>query len=336
MSSTTVFRDTQNAGLVPARGTYPAAANKMFPKGTIVQRDASGRATPGAASNGFPAVGVSNASYNNLTGSEFGGGAGAINVEVLAGVWGFDYTGTPLPGQTVWVADNQTVTDTAGSNGVAGVCVEVRDGQCYVWMGPHVAELFSDDSALSSTVTTLGEDVDALQANALTAQACIPVPLSAFRIYASGVAVPAFSAGVADGFDPTAESLGIRFNDDTTAALAASVLMPNDLDDAAAVVVHVLGYRVGAADTTAALTIGAFFREAGAAFSADADAGGDTTTFAGATTVVSEETLTIAAGDVPAAPCSLLLTMVPNAALDDDDLVVLEVWLEYTRKLLTS
>jgi hypothetical protein len=336
MSSTTVFRDTQNAGLVPARGTYPAAANKMFPKGTIVQRDSSGRATPGAASNGLPAVGVSNASYNNLTGSEFGGGNDAINVEVLAGVWGFDYTGTPLPGETVWVADNQTVTDTVGTNGVAGVCVEVRDGQCYVWMGPHVASLFSDDSALESTVTTLGADVDALQADALTAQYVIPVPLGNFRVYASGIAVPAFSAGVADGFDPTAESIGIRFNDDTTAKLAASVVLPADLDDAAAIVVHVLGYRVGSLDTTAALTIGAFFREAGAAFSADSDAGGDTTTFAAATTVVSEETLSIASGDVPASPSSLLLTMVPNANLDDDDLVVLEMWLEVTRKLLAS
>lgn len=336
MSSTSVFRDTAHAGMVPVRGTYPAAADKMFPKGTIVQRDASGRATPGAASNGFPAVGVANESYNNLTGSEFGGGADAINVEVLAGVWGFDYTGTPLPGETVWVADNQTVTDTAGSNGVAGVCVEVRDGQCFVWMGAHVAPLFSDDSALEATVTTLEADVDALQADALTAQACIPVPLGSFRIYSSGGALVPFDDGVADGIDPTAESLGFKFNVASTAKIAASVLMPNDLDDAAAVVVHVLGFRVGASDTTAALTVGAFFRVAGAAFSADADAGGDTTAFAAATTVVSETTLTIAAGDVPASPSSLLLTLVPTAALDADDLVVLEVWLEYTRKLLTA
>jgi hypothetical protein len=39
---------------------------------------------------------------------------------------------------------------------------------------------------------------------------------------------------------------------------------------------------------------------------------------------------------VPASPSSLLLTLVPTAALDDDDLVILEVWLEVTRKLLES
>src|SRR5690606_3820156 len=109
-----------------------------------------------------------------------------------------------------------------------------------------------------------------------------------------------------------------------------------DLDDSADVIVHILGYRVGAADTTAALTVGAFFRTVGAAFSADSTAGGNMTAFEAATTVVSEETLTILAADVPASPSSLLLTLVPTAALDADDLVVLEVWIEYTRKLLAS
>jgi hypothetical protein len=178
-------------------------------------------------------------------------------VEIDYGVFGFAYTGTPIPGDTVYVVDNQTVSDDSdtGSRGVAGCCTEVRYGLCYVWMNPAIADLFSDDSALGTAVTNAEADIDALQANALTAQYVIPVPLGNFRIYASGAAVPAFNAGVADGFDPTAESLGIRFNDDTTAKLSASVLMPNDLNDAAAVVVHVLGYRVGSSGTTAALTV---------------------------------------------------------------------------------
>ena len=329
------------AAKVPAMGTLPSKANTLYPKGTIVTCDTDGRArSPGTAdSSGFPANGVAKATFLNRTGDIMGGLDDSGLIEIDYGTYGFVYTGTPIPGDTVWVVDNQTVSDDSagGTRGIAGVCSEVRDGLCFVWMGPHVAALFSDDSALGTAVTNAEADIDALQADALTAQAVIPVPMNSFRIYSTGGALIPFNAGVADGIDPTAESIGFRFNDDTTAKIAASVLMPNDLDDAANVVVHVLGYRVGTLDTTAALTVGAFFREAGAAFSADNDAAaGDTTTFAGATTVVSEETISIAAADVPVSPSSLLLTLVPNAALDDDDLVILEVWLEYTRKLLTS
>lgn len=345
MASRTVARLTDGGPQVPARGTYPIAANKLIPKGCIVQLNASGEAlSPGSAdASGLHAVGVSAATYDNRTGSEAGGLAGDLECTVDFGEHGFDFSGDPLPGETVWVVDNQTVSDDSngGLRGVAGVCIEVREDsngieQCYVWMGPHVAALFSDDSALEADLITAQGDIDDLQADALTAQYVIPVPLGNFRIYASGEALVPFVADTDDGIDPTAESIGYRFNDDSTAKIAASVILPNDLDDAAAVVVHVLGYRVGATDATAALTVGAFFRVAGAAFNADADAGGDTTAFDGATTVVTEETLSIAAGDVPPSPSSLLLTLVPSAALDDDDLVVLEVWLEVTRKLLTS
>lgn len=324
MTTTTVFRDTLSEGLVPARGTYSCAANQMIPKGTIVQRNAANRAIVGAAANGFPAVGVANASYNNKTGSENGGLDDSIDIEVCAGVFGFDYTGTPMPGETVWVADNQTVTDTASSNGVAGVCVEIRDGQCFVWMGPHVAALFSDDSALESTVTAVTDELGAR----------VPVlnfNLPAARIYSTGVIAPAFVANTTDGMDPTAESIGFRFNNTSTAALSLSAPIPEDMDPAADMVVHIIGYRVGAADTNAVLTVGAFFRVAGAAFNNDTTAGGSSSAFDGATTVITDETVTLAAANVEAGPGSILLTIAPDATLDTDDLVVLEVYATYTK-----
>lgn len=324
MTSTNINRDTEFAGPVPARGTYPAAANVYIARNTIVQRDASGRAIPGAAANGFPAVGVSSASYDNRTASEFGGAADAIDIEVMYGVFGFDYTGTPIPGQTVWVADNQTVTDTASSNGVAGVCVELRNDQCYVWFGPHVAALFSDDSALESVVTTLEDELGAR----------VPTmffDVGAARVYSTAVIGGAFNDGVADGMDPTAEGFGWRFNPGSTAAIVLSHPLPPDLDAAEDIVVHVTGYRVGASDVTAAVTVGAFFRVAGAAFNADATAGGATTAFDGATTVITDETVTLAAADVLAGPGDLLLTLVPTAALDADDLIITAVYATYTK-----
>lgn len=326
MASTTVFRDTESAGILPMRGTFPIASNTLLVKNTIVQRDGSGRAVPGAAGNGFPAIGISHATYDNRTGSEFGGAAGAIEATIEYGVFGFDYDGSPLPGETVWVLDNQTVTDDSdsGANGVAGVVSEVRNGQCYVWMGPHVADLFSDDSALGSSVTAiqdeLGERVPMIDFN-----------LASARVYSTAVIAGAFNDGVADGFDPTAESIGYRFNPSSTAAIALSAALPPDLDPDEDIVVHVLGYRVGTADATAAVTVGAFFRVAGAAFSADSTAGGATTAFDGATTVVTDETVTLAAADVLAGPGSLLLTLVPTAALDADDLVILAVYATYTK-----
>ncbi len=324
MTSTNINRDTEFAGPVPARGTYPAAANVIIARNTIVQRDASGRAVPGAASNGFPAVGVSCQTYDNRTASEFGGAADAIDIEVMYGVFGFDYVGSPLPGETVWVADNQTVTDTAGSNGVAGVCAEVRNGQCYVYMGPHVAALFSDDSAVETVVGALEDELGARIP-------MIDFPIGSARIYSSGVIAPAFSAGVADGIDPTAEGFGFRFNDDSTAKIVLCAPLPPDMDESADIVVHVQGYRVGSLDAAATVTVGAFFRAAGAAFSADADCGGSTTAFDGATTVVTDETVTLAAADVLAGPGTLLLTLVPSATLDDDDLVITAVYATYTK-----
>ena len=327
MTSTNINRDTEFAGPVPARGTYPIAANKYLARNTIVQIDASGRATPGAAANGFPAAGVSAASYDNRTESEFGGAAGAIEAEVVYGVFGFDYTGSPLPGETVWVADNQTVSDSSGggTNGVAGVCVEVRNGQCYVFMGPHVAALFSDDSAVATVASALEDE---LAARVPT----MHFDIGAARIYSTGAVAIPFNDGVADGIDPTAEGFGFRFNVASSAKIVFSHALPGDLDDAADIVVHVQGYRVGASDTTAAITLGAFFRVAGAAFNADADCGGASTAFDGATNVVTDETVTLAAADVLAAPGSLLLTLVPSAALDADDLVITALYATYTKK----
>ncbi len=325
MTATTTYRDTEYAGQLPQRGTYPALANRLFPKGTIVQRDASGRALPGVAANGFPAVGVSNATYNNLTGAPDGAGANdAIDVEVLAGVFGFDYVGSPLPGQTCWVLDNQTVTMTASTNGVAGVVSEVRNGQCYVWMGPGIAELFSDDSAVATNVATI-------EAELLARVPTIDFPIGAARIYSTGAAAIPFVANTNDGIDPTAEGFGFRFNDDSTAPIVLSAPIPADLDAAADVIVHVQGYRIGSADAAAAVTVAAFFRVAGAAFNADANCGGDTTAFDGATTVVTDETVTLAAADVLAGPGTLLLTLVPNATMDDDDFVITAVYAEYTK-----
>jgi hypothetical protein len=345
MSSTNVYRDTVYAGPIPSRGTYPAAANKLFPKGTIVQKDASDRATPGAAGNGFPAVGVSNATYNNLTGSEYGGAAGAIDVEVLAGVFGFDYTGTPEPGQTVFVEDNQTVSDDSdgGANGVAGVCTELRDGQCFVYVGPLAAGLFSDDSAVEADVVAAQADIDALQADALSAKAKIDLPIMSAITVAAGVGVSAAapSTSVPGTAMVDAKSAAVKWLAHATpGAIALNVAVPADLDDAHDVIFHALVSKSGATvgDATT-LTLDGFEVVPGALHDADTDFATVTGAVVGNATAktVTELTATFALADIHAYPEGICLTIKPtNGTLGTDNFYLHAAWLEYTRKLRTS
>jgi len=123
------------AGVVPSVGTLPVAANVAIYKGTLVARDASGRATvPGDT---LPIVGVAIANYINT-----GGAAAAFTVEVEYGVFGFIMDGTAaLVGELVFALDNQSVTLTAGSNGRAGVVTEIRNGLTFVWINPALSVL---------------------------------------------------------------------------------------------------------------------------------------------------------------------------------------------------
>jgi hypothetical protein len=339
------------AGLYPAKGTAPMAANELIYDGCTVCINATGYAVEGALNEGFNAAGVVAATFDNRTTAPEGGGAGAINCEIEYGIFGRTVNGTaPVAGNVVFVYDNMSVTldSNSGARGIAGMVTEVRTINgvviAFVFMGPAVTGLIATAAADEADIDQLQTDVDAaevaidaLEANAVTAQAQVQIPITSWRL-ATGAAIPAFSNGVADGFELTdSEALGLRINDDSTTSFATSVAMPQDLDDAAAVVVHLLGFRVGAADTSACVTIGAFFQTVAAAHTADTNCGGDSTTFAAATTVVSEKIVTLALADVPAAPCNLTLTMVvKNTTLADDDLVILSTWLEYTRKVLAA
>jgi len=317
MARTDSARLTDHGPLVPNLGTFPSLANSLYPKGTIVTRDANGRAVSPATADlsGLPAVGVSAATFDNRTGSEMGGLNDSGDIEVEYGIYFFDLSGdTPLTDEILYVVDNQTLSkDPSTGRGVAGICTEVRTLNGAVQVG-----CFMGPAAASEAVARAG---------ALN----IPIPLGTLCL-STGAAVPAFSAGV-DGYELTdSEALCLRINDDSTTIFAVTVPLV-DHDDAQDLTLHFLGFRVGAADVAdVALTVGAFFHTVGAAHTADANAGGETTSFVAATTIVSEETLTIAADDIPAGPCSLTLTFVVTAELDADDLCLTSMWLSGARK----
>lgn len=130
MTATLVSRDPFFAGRLPVKGTLPVAANVKILKGTLVAIDASSRATVPAA--GLKIVGVAIADFDNT-----GGAAAAFDVELDYGVFGFVMDGTAAKvGEAVYALDNQSVTLTASTNGLAGVVTEVRDGLTFVWVNP--------------------------------------------------------------------------------------------------------------------------------------------------------------------------------------------------------
>ena len=155
-------------------------------------------------------------------------------------------------------------------------------------------------------------------------------------------------AAFADGASPTpglavadAEAVGVRWNNDANPdPVITGREMPSDVDETKDVVVHFKASKVGATVGDAVkFTTEAFFQTVGALHDADADAGGDSSAMVGdaATKTVQEVTLTIAAANVPAAPCKLTLTYQPkDGTLGTDDVIMHDVWLEYTPKLLTS
>jgi hypothetical protein len=142
MAATTVGISTLVSEEYPKQGDFPIAANTIIYGGSIVVRDASGRAAQPAA--GFPAMGIATNTFDNRTAAESGGAAGALDANVKYGVAWVKYSGTaPMPGEKVYVLDNQTVTLTASTNGLAGACVAAArmiEGAMKVGvaMGPHV------------------------------------------------------------------------------------------------------------------------------------------------------------------------------------------------------
>lgn len=129
----------------PTKVTLPAEANTLYMEGTLVARNASGRAANVSA--GLPIMGVPRQTYDNRTAAESGGAAGAFDVDLYCGVFFFKYTGTaPIAGDKLYAVDNETVTITASTNGFAGVCVappQSINGVNYVGVsiGPDVAGL---------------------------------------------------------------------------------------------------------------------------------------------------------------------------------------------------
>jgi hypothetical protein len=210
-----------------------------------------------------------------------------------------------------------------------------------------------DFTVISTTAATIsiadsgniitGTDVEAALAEIMhgikTAQYTI-VPVHDLRLE-TGAALAAHADGAADGWTQLSnKTMALRWNNGGTPTdFMASFVLPQDYNDVADVILHLMGTIIkvgGSVVDSPVFTVEAYFDEVGAAPGADADCGGESGEFT-ADGTFEEKTLTITAANAPAAPTVLNLVFHPkDAQLGTDDFVLLPPWLEVTRKCLTS
>ncbi len=345
-------RLTKFAGVAPARGTFPIKANVKIYKGAMVAVDTAGRAMPaGLVSAGaLAAVGKASATYDNTTGSELGGDADACDVEVEFGVFGWkSHTGGDEilandVGKVCYMFNDFTVALTSDSDarGIAGFVTEVREGQVYVYMGPHVAGLIVIAASEASQLDTAQVDIDALEVDAATANASFSVPLTSFLASDAAVLAKFAADNVGTvGFNiADSEAMNLRWNNypsNPGVTAMTQFALPADLDPAADVLLEFLCSKSGAtAGDATKITYAAYIISEGDLHDADAVITGDTNALTGAAAAKTTDILlaTIGAADVPVGAMSMTLRIFPKSGtIETDDFMVHAVRVKYTRKI---
>lgn len=198
------------------------------------------------------------------------------------------------------------------------------------------------DAGLFTDETTVEGATQEIYQHIASDQAFKELPMGGWTEQ-DGTALAAWSDATTNtpGWSAGDEGFGIRWNDAAAPdPISTSVPIPPDLDASADVIVHVFAAKVGATIGDAVTwLIEAFNAVDTALYDADADFGGTSSAMTGDATskTCQEETLTLASANVAGSPCVLTLTLQPtDGTLGTDDVIVFGVWLEYTRKLLTS
>jgi hypothetical protein len=162
----------------------------------------------------------------------------------------------------------------------------------------------------------------------------IPLPLTAFRLIASND-IP--NSGAADGGTiskdtvPKLERINGATDKQLRIAWAATEIIgittqfayPTDLDDGADVDVHLMYYKNANANAAMVAAVG-YFEGIG-----DTNAGGNTASLTG--TTATNVSVTIAAGNIGAAPKVATIDIVPGAHANDA-LYLIGAWISYVRK----
>lgn len=329
--------------------------------GAMVCANADGYAVPGADTAGLIFMGIAREQADNASGQD-----GDISVLVRRrGLFKMSFATAITEanvGDSVYIADDQNV-DLVGNvtNDIfAGIIAEYIDAT-HAWVdiepavrqsdaAAHIADGNAAHAASAISIADAGSFTSQTEVEAAlqeiyqhlkSAKGIIDIPTPYFTN--AGVALAAFSDGdsATPGFCVTEKGLGIRWNNHATpGAVGTKVIVPPDMDVTANAVLHVLAAKTGATvgDATK-FTIAAYNNVVDAAYDADDDFGGDTSAMTGDATAktVQHESLTLALANLAAYPAAMELTIKPkDGTLGTDDVILLAVWIEYKKKLLTA
>jgi hypothetical protein len=236
------------------------------------------------------------------------------------------------------------VTDAATS---AGAGTEISDPGPVLFYDVDSAEVPSGLALVELAFPGVDSDddtrLDALEADAATANAIQPIPLTSF-LDADGDPLAKFvdAASPTFGFNlANSEALNLRWNNDANPGSAlCQIPIPKDIDDTADAYLDFLCSKSGATvgDATT-LTVAAYIVSEGDLHDADANCGGVSGALVGNAAAKTTDllTVTIAAADIPAGAVSMTFTVTPTAGtLGTDDLMIHAARLRYTRKIQTS
>lgn len=336
-----------DGGVMPALIGYPVKTGVTIYRGALVGIDTTtGYLVPVTAAATITIVGASDAYV-----AAGAAASGAYSCNVRPGVHKWKNSSVAACAQAhvgtmVYGEDDETISQTSqgGTLSQAGILTKVDADGVWVASGPYPIQgvtYVTTTAAQTLTNKTLTAPVIASAANMAFYtghKAVIPLPLNAF-VDADGDPIVKFANGGADGFTIVdSKACAYRVNNaGAPPAIMTTVVMPPDLDDTADVTLYALVSKTGATVGDAVkLTVAGYFQTVAAAHDADANVGGDSDALAGGAVAktVSKLTYTIAAADVPAAPCSLtLIVKVKDGTLGTDDAVIHSMWLEYTKKV---
>lgn len=183
-----------------------------------------------------------------------------------------------------------------------------------------------------------------LYANATTTQSSIPLkcPSAFYLLTGAPLAIFANGASAVPGSALVdSKAAAIRWNNNATLnGVLTSFQMPADVDTTKPAYVKVVASKTGATLADAVtFDIGLYNQVVGALDDADTNYGGTTSAMQGDATAktVQSVSLTLSASDLASFPSSVTMTLKPtDGTLGTDDLCLLEVYVQYTSKILSS
>lgn len=240
-------------------------------------------------------------------------------------------------GTVLYGAADGVVSD-ASSGSALGIALEAgADGQVIemaVWnvLSTTAASVSVADAGGFTSAATVEAALDEIYQNVKTAQAVIPIPLTAIT-QEDGTPLVKQATTVA-GFSQLANKevvINIPVNCTAGEALAFSTPIPMDLDETADVSVHVLASKAADNDS---LTLDCEVYPVAVGDGANADI--QDTAAQAITAAISELTFECGADGVLAAPGTLSVVLTLGGTNDGDAVYIYGAWIEYTRKTLAA